>query len=152
MRAAQADRGPAPCSLPAPQLAEHHYRLGDVYWKLRGRYRTEKQFAYAHFFDAASVEGHAQAPAFAALGRYFQEVEGKAEQAMRCYKRALALDPAVASAGSDGAPPSWVNNVLGLGLAAEGAGGTPAKPASGRSPGESGASAGGGQPLQHVAA
>jgi hypothetical protein len=51
------------------QLAEHHYRLGEVYWKMRGRYRSEKQFAYTQFFDAASVEGHAQAPAFAALGR-----------------------------------------------------------------------------------
>jgi hypothetical protein len=58
-----------PLLLVVLQLAEHHYRLGEVYWKLRGRYRTEKQFAYAHFFDAASVEGHAQAPAFAALGR-----------------------------------------------------------------------------------
>ncbi|EFN59234.1 hypothetical protein CHLNCDRAFT_138218 [Chlorella variabilis] len=102
------------CIVTDSQLAEHHYRLGEVYWKMRGRYRTEKQFAYTQFFDAASVEGHAQAPAFAALGRYFQEVEGKAEQAMRCYKRALALDPSVAVAGSGQTPPSWVNNVLGL--------------------------------------
>ena len=28
------------------QLGEHHYRLGEVYWKMRGRYRSEKQFAY----------------------------------------------------------------------------------------------------------
>lgn len=65
------------------------------------------------------MEGHAQAPAFAALGRYFAEVEGKPEQAMRCYKRALALDPSVSVAGSEegggraGPRPSWVNNVLG---------------------------------------
>lgn len=77
-------------------------------------------------------------------------MEGKSEQAMRCYKRALALDPSVASAGSEGAPPSWVNNVLGL--AADEAGGAPAKAASGRRPSEGGASAGAGHPLQHVAA
>lgn len=29
------------------------------------------------FFEAAAVEGHAQAPAFAALGRYFAEVGGR---------------------------------------------------------------------------
>ncbi|KAL4853629.1 Tetratricopeptide repeat protein SKI3 [Chlorella vulgaris] len=87
------------CYVTDSQLAEHHYRLGEVYWKMRGRYRSEKQFAYTQFFDAASVEGHAQAPAFAALGRYFQEVEGKEEQALRCFKRALALDPSVAAAG-----------------------------------------------------
>ena len=28
------------------QLAEHRYRLGEVYYGLRGRYRSEKQFAY----------------------------------------------------------------------------------------------------------
>lgn len=67
----------------------------------------------AQFFEAASVEGHAQALAFAALGRYFQEVEGKGEQSMRCYKRALALDPSVAVAGAGGARPAWVDSVLG---------------------------------------
>lgn len=66
------------------------------------------------------MEGHAQAPAFAALGRHFEEVEHKPEQAMRCYKRALALDPSVAVAGQQaggggGTAPSasWVNNVVG---------------------------------------
>ena len=54
------------------QLAEHHYRLGEVYWKLRGRYRSDKQFAYTQFYEAAKVEGHAQALALAALGRFFQ--------------------------------------------------------------------------------
>lgn len=34
------------CSVTDSQLAEHHYRLGEVYWKLKGRYRTDKQFAY----------------------------------------------------------------------------------------------------------
>ena len=60
------------------------------------------------------------------------QVEGKPEQAMRCYKRALALDPSVATAGSDPRP-SWLNNLLGAlpeaaaaAAAAEGAG-QPAK-------------------------
>lgn len=81
------------------QLAEHYYRLGEVYWRMRGRYRTERQFAYSHLLEAAKVEGHAQAAAFAALGRYFQEVESKADQAARCYKKALALDPGTELAG-----------------------------------------------------
>ena len=37
---------------------------------------------------------------------------------MRCYKRALALDPSVAIAGSDLPPPSWLNNVLDAAAAA----------------------------------
>ena len=51
------------------------------------------------FLEAAKVEGHAQAPALAALGRYFEKVEGRVEQAQRCYKKALAIDPAVDVAG-----------------------------------------------------
>jgi hypothetical protein len=45
------------------------------------------------------VDGHAQAPALASLGRFFEEVEHNAEQASRLYKRALALDPAAEVAG-----------------------------------------------------
>lgn len=48
----------------------------------------------------------------AATPRRPPQVEGKPEQAMRCYKRALALDPSVATAGSDPRP-SWLNNLLG---------------------------------------
>lgn len=28
------------------QLAEHRFRLGQVYWRMKGRYRSDKQFAY----------------------------------------------------------------------------------------------------------
>lgn len=52
------------------------------------------------FLEAARVEGHAQAPALAALGRYFERVEGRGDQAERCFKRALAIDPAVDVAGA----------------------------------------------------
>lgn len=82
------------------QLAEHCYRLGEVYWRMRGRYRTEKQYAYSHYLEAAKVEGPDQAAAFAALGRYFAEVEARPDQAARCYKKALALDPAASLAGA----------------------------------------------------
>ncbi|KAL6768919.1 THK3 [Auxenochlorella protothecoides x Auxenochlorella symbiontica] len=75
------------------QLGEHYQRLGEVYWAMRGRYRREKQFAYHQFLEAAKAEGHSQAPALAGLGRYFLEVEHSPEQASRCFKRALALDP-----------------------------------------------------------
>lgn len=48
---------------------------------------------------------------------------------MRCYKRALALDPSIATAGSEPSPagchvieprPSWLNNLLGALADAEG--------------------------------
>lgn len=52
------------------------------------------------FLESAKVEGHAQAPALAALGRYFERMEGRADQAQRCFKKALAIDPDVDIAGN----------------------------------------------------
>ena len=52
------------------------------------------------FFEAAKVEGHAQAPALAALGRYFEIVEGRNDAAQRCFKKALSLDPKLDMAGN----------------------------------------------------
>jgi hypothetical protein len=72
---------------------------------------------------------------------------------MRCYKRALALDPSVAVAGSDLPPPSWLNNVLDAAAAAADA--SQQGPAKSNTPGRSQlggeddafASSGGGQRL-----
>jgi len=52
------------------------------------------------FLEAAKVEGHAQAPALAALGRYFEVVEKRPDAAERCYKKALAIDPSIDVAGN----------------------------------------------------
>ena len=115
------------CAVTDSQLAEHRYRLGEVYWKMKGRYRTEKQFAYTQvcfgffwyflsftnvavvtllfhknqqFYESAKVEGHAQAPALAALGRYFSATEKRDDAAQRCFKKALTIDPNVDVAGN----------------------------------------------------
>ena len=45
------------------------------------------------------MESHEQGAALAALGRYFELVEHKPDQASRCSKKALALDPSLADAG-----------------------------------------------------
>jgi len=34
------------CSATDSQVGEHHYRLGEVYWALGGKLKTEKQYAY----------------------------------------------------------------------------------------------------------
>ncbi len=52
------------------------------------------------FLEAAKVEGHAQAHALAALGRYLEQVDKKVEAAQKCYKKALAIDPSVDVAGN----------------------------------------------------
>lgn len=35
------------CAATDSQVGEHRYRLGEVYWKLKGRYRSDKRFAYS---------------------------------------------------------------------------------------------------------
>lgn len=52
------------------------------------------------FVEAAKVEGHAQAPALAALGRYLEHVENRPDAAQKCYRKALAIDPSVDVAGN----------------------------------------------------
>lgn len=90
------------------QIAEHRYRLGEVYWKLCGGARSSdgerggssemKQLAYAQFYESAKVESHFQASTVAALGRHY-EAEGNAAMAQRCFKKALAIDPGLDLAG-----------------------------------------------------
>ena len=55
---------------------------------------------FLQFFEAAKVEGHAQAPALAAMGRYFQQMENRSDAAEKCFKKALAIDPSVDIAGT----------------------------------------------------
>ncbi len=52
------------------------------------------------FVEAAKVEGHAQAPALAALGRYLEVVDNRPDAAQKCFRKALAIDPAVDVAGN----------------------------------------------------
>lgn len=52
------------------------------------------------FVEAAKVEGHAQALALAALGRYLALVEKRHDAAEQCFKKALAIDPNVDIAGN----------------------------------------------------
>lgn len=96
------------------QIAEHRYRLGEVYWKFCGGVRRGesgdgdgggggggaemRQLAYAQFYESAKVESHFQASAVAALGRHY-EAEGNAATAQRCFKKALAIDPGLDLAG-----------------------------------------------------
>jgi tetratricopeptide (TPR) repeat protein len=34
------------CSATDSQVGEHHYRLGEIYWSLGGKLKTDKQYAY----------------------------------------------------------------------------------------------------------
>ena len=54
--------------------------------------------AYEAFLHAASIDGPAQAPAFAYLGHHFRG-QGEELKARKCYRRSLEIDATQASAG-----------------------------------------------------
>ncbi|KAJ3150781.1 Superkiller protein 3 [Geranomyces michiganensis] len=68
------------------------YRLGRCYWALEGAYRTDKQYCYVPWLQAAKLDPN-NAPVFAFLGHYYAEVENDQGRATRCYVRAISLDP-----------------------------------------------------------
>ncbi|KAJ3177104.1 Superkiller protein 3 [Geranomyces variabilis] len=68
------------------------YRLGRCYWALEGAYRTDKQYCYVPWLQAAKLDPN-NAPVFAFLGHYYAEVKNDQNRATRCYIRAISLDP-----------------------------------------------------------
>ncbi|KAJ3091854.1 Superkiller protein 3 [Quaeritorhiza haematococci] len=72
--------------------ALYFHRVGCVYWAMGGQYRTDKQYAFANFIQAAKQNPNF-APAFTSLGDLYLEVEKDRTRAMKCYQKAFALDP-----------------------------------------------------------
>ncbi|GAB5589005.1 Superkiller protein 3 [Umbelopsis nana] len=72
---------------------EYFYRQGRVYWEMNGQYRTDKDYAYKSFIQSAKINPHF-APAFTYLGHYYRVVSHDHAKAIKCYQKALILDPA----------------------------------------------------------
>jgi hypothetical protein len=62
--------------------------------------RSDQEAAYENFLHAATVDGPAQASAFAYLGHHFRSVKHEEMKARKCYRRALEINPREASAGT----------------------------------------------------
>ena len=93
-------------------IAEHHYRLGRVYWAMGGKFKSGREFSYSNFLRAASSGDIAvQSKSFRSLGDFYlhvlQSVKPEEEQksqtnrkrALKCYSKALELDPTREGAG-----------------------------------------------------
>jgi tetratricopeptide (TPR) repeat protein len=64
------------------------------------RCRSDLEAAYESFLHAATVDGPAQAAAFAYLGHHFRAIKREEMKARKCYRRALEINPREASAGA----------------------------------------------------
>lgn len=71
------------------EVASYRLRLGCVLWEAGGEARRE---AHTMFLAAAKMQTH-NAAAFGWLGRYYLEVGGDEGRAVRCFQKAVALDP-----------------------------------------------------------
>ena len=85
---------------PPRELASYRLKLAQAYWMLggdlkRGRGNGDGGGGSAHscLLSSASVEGPHQSEAFCWLGRWLEEVEGDVSRAIKCYQRAIALNP-----------------------------------------------------------
>jgi hypothetical protein len=64
-----------------------------VLWDMGGDFKTDPNQAKRHFEEATQEEGHAQAAAFAMLGKWQVQVGRSGAEARRCYQQAEAIDP-----------------------------------------------------------
>eukprot|EP00124_Ichthyophonus_hoferi_P002996 Ihof_evm2s233 gene=Ihof_evmTU2s233 len=82
----------APTSGSETTLAICHYRLGRLYWDMDGVYREDKTKAQFHLLTAGKLNPQLAGP-FAYLGNYFAIVANNTERAIKCYTRAVSIDP-----------------------------------------------------------
>ncbi|GAQ84866.1 superkiller protein 3 [Klebsormidium nitens] len=82
-----------------PEDASFHFSLGQIYWRLGGPLKEDRQYAHAHFLEAARLQP-GLAGAFTFLGRYYREVQADDLRARRCFQKAVQLDPDDQHAGT----------------------------------------------------
>ncbi|PIA14496.1 TPR-like protein, partial [Coemansia reversa NRRL 1564] len=82
-----------------PDHAVHHARLGSAYWQLGGQWRSDRQYAYTSWLQAARLDAGI-AEVFSGLGRWYQEHGYDAERAKKCLAKCMALDSTNSTAGA----------------------------------------------------
>ena len=93
-------------ALPPHELASYRLKLAQAYWALGGELKRGRggdssgsgesgggSCAHSCLLSSAAVEGPHQGEAFCWLGRWFDEVAADGPRAIKCYQRAIALNP-----------------------------------------------------------
>lgn len=73
-------------------MAKHLVCPHQIYWRLGGPLKEDRQNAHAQFLEAARLHP-SLAGAFTSLGRYYLEVQSDELRARRCFQKAVQLDP-----------------------------------------------------------
>lgn len=76
----------------------YYFRLGKVYWDWNEKFRADKQYCYTYFLQSAKLN-----PTFSSnytfLGLYYQHIEKDEDRCIKCYKKAVTLNPLEEEAG-----------------------------------------------------
>ena len=83
-----------------PAAAAHvAYLVGRLYWKGGGDHRARKEYFVGKMMGAAAVKFAEQDRAFKWLGHNYLRVKRDPARAVKCYKKALEINPRCAGAG-----------------------------------------------------
>ncbi|KAI8324794.1 TPR-like protein [Martensiomyces pterosporus] len=81
-----------------PSYASHHVNLGNAYWQMGGKWRSDKQYAYSSWIQAARIDPSAS-ETFCGLGKWYQQYGNDTERAKKCFAKAVSTDHANGDAG-----------------------------------------------------
>ncbi|KAI8822676.1 uncharacterized protein EV422DRAFT_619118 [Fimicolochytrium jonesii] len=68
------------------------FRLGCVYWAMGDTYRADETRCFTPWLHSAKLDP-THAPTFSHLGHYYHQIAHDKRRALRCYSRALQIDP-----------------------------------------------------------
>lgn len=77
----------------------YRHRLARIYWELGDEYRRDKQYCHSLLLQSAKLKPDF-ATNFTYLGHYYAEVERDQDRSIKCYRKAIALDPMEEEAGN----------------------------------------------------
>ena len=77
----------------------YHYKLARVYWDWNDSYKADKQYCFSLFLNSAKLNPNYSSN-YAYLGHYYQDIEKDEERCIKCYKKAVLLNPLEDEAGS----------------------------------------------------
>ena len=81
-----------------PENYLYYFRLSKVYWDWNESYRHDKQYCYSLLLKSARLNPNFSSN-YAYLGHFYKNVEKDEDRCIKCYKKAVTLNPLEDEAG-----------------------------------------------------
>ena len=86
-------------SLIADPSGKNYFRIARVYYAMGKEYVSNKEFAHAHLIKAIKLDPQFS-PSFTLLGKYYRDYEKDIVRSIKCYSKAISINPVEADAVS----------------------------------------------------